>query len=341
VLLAALVIGGVQAMQPMARAQTESPTTWAVTIILPPRVVAGGPAMLAVLGIDGKLAPGITVELTRDLRVTTDPTGRAFFTVPAGTGYLIAKASGSSAAALIDNWPVGKGAEPMSVLAFVSVKDRFAICGGPFRGDADANHISLDDAPALILAASPECLIALPAPQSAPGPAKILVDAPDLQWTGTTTLVSLAFEPPNPPLMVEKKSRLAVDVRGTDQALGIVVENESPNVLRFQHGDVQRLRTSGGTPNLAAIEVATVRSGDFSFRAHLIAAPDLPAARRYLDAAAAAAPEDIKSYVEDLSKKLAKHPGDASKVAQATDKILNASMVGDFRTLLAAARAAL
>ncbi|MGA7091219.1 MAG: hypothetical protein WBX12_11100, partial [Candidatus Acidiferrales bacterium] len=126
----------------MARAQTESPTTWAVTIILPPRVVAGGPAMLAVLGIDGKLAPGITVELSRDLRVTTDPTGRAFFTVPAGGAYLIAKASGSSAAALIDNWPVGKGAEPMSVPAFVSVKDRFAICGGPFRGDADANHVS-------------------------------------------------------------------------------------------------------------------------------------------------------------------------------------------------------
>ncbi|MGB8675245.1 MAG: hypothetical protein WCD27_12895, partial [Candidatus Acidiferrales bacterium] len=189
--------------------------------------------------------------------------------------------------------------------------------------------------------ASPECLIALPAPQSAPGPAKILVDVPDLQWTGTTTLVSLAFEPPNPPLTVEKKSRLAVDVRGTDQALGIVVENESPNVLRFQHGDVQRLRTSGGAPNLTAIEVATVRSGDFSFRAHLIAAPDLPAARRYLNAAAAAAPEDIKSYVEGLSEKLAKHPGDAPKVAQAMDKILNASMVGDFRTLLAAARAAL
>ena len=56
--------------------------TWTVTIVLPPRLMAGHPATLGVLGVDGKLAAGVQVDLGNGLRVTTDRNGRALFTAP-------------------------------------------------------------------------------------------------------------------------------------------------------------------------------------------------------------------------------------------------------------------
>src|ERR1700722_6582926 len=85
-----------------ARGQSGVSTTWAVSIVLPPKLVAGKPATLAVLGVDGRLAEGITVAIGETLRLKTDKTGRATFTVPVGPSALIASGSGNSAAALID-----------------------------------------------------------------------------------------------------------------------------------------------------------------------------------------------------------------------------------------------
>src|SRR5580704_16181166 len=72
-------------------------TTWAVTIVLPPRLVAGRPATLAV---------GMIVDLSShsgiDVRAKTDRTGRAVFLAPTDSSVLIAKASGGSAATLVD-----------------------------------------------------------------------------------------------------------------------------------------------------------------------------------------------------------------------------------------------
>ena len=92
------------ALVPSLHAQIQSTplTTWAVTIVLPPKLMAGHPATLAVLGVDGKLASNVTVDLGKGQTVKTDRTGRAFFTVPATGDYLLAKASGASVAALID-----------------------------------------------------------------------------------------------------------------------------------------------------------------------------------------------------------------------------------------------
>src|ERR1700734_515081 len=65
-----------------AQAQSSPVTTWAVTIVLPPKVEAGRRATLAVLGVDGRLAGGVTVQLATGQLITTDTTGRASFTVP-------------------------------------------------------------------------------------------------------------------------------------------------------------------------------------------------------------------------------------------------------------------
>jgi hypothetical protein len=306
--------------------------------VLPPKVVAGHPATLAVFGVDGRLASGVAVELGKDQRVTTDATGRAEFTVAHDIGgVLIAKASGSSAAALVDPAGRAEAAAKISAPPFVSIKDRFAICGGTFRGDADANHVRINGDAALVLAASPECLVLLPGPRLIPGAAQISIDAAGEQSSAATTLVSLLYEPPQPPLAPEKKSRLAVAVQGTEQPLDLTLENQSPGVLRFLRGDSQELRSSGGAQNSASVEVTAIRSGDFSFRSRLEPAPDPAAAARYLDAAAPLAPKDLQHHLKNFAERLAKHPNDAAKIRREVDKLVTGTIEGDLRTLLRAA----
>jgi hypothetical protein len=327
---------------PRSLGQTAASNAWSVAIVLPPKVVAGYPATLAVFGVDGRLAPGVTVELGKDQHVTTDAWGRAGFTVAHDIGgVLIAKASGSSAAALVD--PAGRAdaAANISVPQFVSIKDRFAICGGNFRGDADAERVRINGDAALVLAASPECLVVLPGPRLIPGAAQISIEVAGGQVTAATTLVTLHYEPPQPPLAPEKKSRLAVAVQGTEQPLDLTLENQSPGVLRFLRGDSQEVRSSGGAPNSASVDVLAISSGDFSFRSHLEPAPDLAAAARYLEAAAPLAPKDLQHRLRNFADRLAKHPGDAAKIRREVEKIVTATIESDLRTLLKAAADAL
>ena len=65
--------------------------------MLPPKLIAGKPATLAVLGVDGRLAEGISVDVGKGQKLKTDKTGRAFFTAPADASVLIASGSGNSA----------------------------------------------------------------------------------------------------------------------------------------------------------------------------------------------------------------------------------------------------
>src|ERR1700689_5279539 len=65
------------------------------TIILPPKMIAGAPATLAVLDSAGRLLPNVAVELSSGKKVTTDATGRAMFAAPAEAGKVTAKISGS------------------------------------------------------------------------------------------------------------------------------------------------------------------------------------------------------------------------------------------------------
>ncbi|HTV58362.1 MAG TPA: hypothetical protein VMJ93_05775 [Verrucomicrobiae bacterium] len=312
-------------------------TTWTVTIVLPPRLVAGQPATLAVLGTDGKLARGVEVDLGQGARVRTDPIGRAYFTVPTGENYLIAKSQGSSAAALVDQAPSAP-ANSLAVDARVSLKDTFSICGGGFAGDAEANRVQLRGEPALVLAASPECLVVLASPQTKPGPAAVSVKTPMAERAGETTLVALQYAAPEPPLLAQKKSRLVVTAVGTEDPVRIRIQNESPGVLQFSHGDQQELNTSGGAANQASFEVEAIRSGDYSFQARIVPIADTADAGRYLDAARPLAGENLGKELKKLAQRLKRHPRDAEKVRAELDYILNTVMAGDLRTLLVAAR---
>jgi hypothetical protein len=326
---------------PAAPAQSTATTTWTVSIVLPSRLVAGQPATLAVLGVDGRLANGITVDLGNGQRVTTDKTGRAFFTAPRDAPALIVSAAGNSAAALVDAPTTGMAELAAIVGPVVSQVDRFSVCGGGFRGDVDANRVSINGDRAFVLASSPECIVVLASPRALPGPAKLLIDAPGGQWTATTTLASLHFDPPLPPLVPEKRSKLALHVQGTDQALRVWVENQTPGVLRFLRGDRQEVLTSGGPQNSAEIEVQAVATGDFSFHGRILPAPDAGVARRYLTAAESIAPKELQHVVKNLADRLTHHPDETQKVWRDTEAVLSTAMAGDFRTLMECAAAAL
>jgi len=338
-----LIIGLLSMLSP-ANGQRASSTTWYVTIVLPPRVVAGHPATLAILGADGRLAPNVSVVIGEGQSLKTDATGRASFTASATPGILFAEASGASAVTLIDESSVlGAQAEngELAVPAVISLKDRFTICGGGFRGDADANRVTMNGDRALVVASSPECLVVLPSPRATPGAAKLTVNSSGSDRNATTTLVSLQFEAPQTAPVPGQRSELTVHVEGSDVPLNVTIQNETPGVLEFLKGDTQEVTTTGGSRNVAQVQIGAIRSGDYSFSARLIPSPDLPAAVRYLRAAAPLAPKALQHRVNDAASKLATHPKDREKVRLDLAKMISTTIAGHFRVLLEAAQAAI
>ncbi|HUA00603.1 MAG TPA: hypothetical protein VMB02_09750, partial [Candidatus Aquilonibacter sp.] len=194
---AGLLVASGLAPHSIVRAQAPSTplTTWDVTVVLPPRIVAGRPATLAALGVDGRLAAGVKVEVGEQ-QVTTDSTGRALFTAPASAGYVLAKASGTTFATLVDP-PAADPSPGVSVAPVISLHDQFSICGNALSGRADGNLVKINGQLSLALAASPECIVVLPGPKVAAGPATIFIATDTAQFTAKTEIVSLAFEDPN------------------------------------------------------------------------------------------------------------------------------------------------
>jgi len=310
-----------------------------IQIILPPRLVADAPATLATIGADYKLVGHVSVLLGNGTQIETDATGRANFTAPSG-GVLTARAGGGSAAALIDP-PAGDTQPGLQVPPFVALHSSFDLCGGGFDGNAEANHVTIEGEPALVLAASPECLAVTPGPNAVPGVEKIVVDSASPARQASVTLVALDFEPPQPALTPGKKSWLTVRARGSQQPLRIMVQNESFDVLRFDKGDVQELTTSGGAQNLAEIRVQAIRSGDFSFHARILPPPNTENARRLLQAAGPLAIGDVPQALKKMENDLARHPQSAAKIRAQLDQMLEVTSPSEFRTLLEAARSSL
>jgi hypothetical protein len=325
----------------LGRAQTAS-SAWMLSIVLPARVVAGKPAMLAVLGADGKLLPDIAVDVA-GMRVSTDATGRAYFTAPPMGRFLIAKASGFSAATLMD-LPTDAPTKGATVAPEVTaIREPFSICGSGFGGTPEAAHVRINGDPALVLAASPVCLSVLAGAHAKPGPATISIAStvePGQQWTATTTLVALdpGFSEAN--VVPGQKARITVHVTGSEKRLRVAVENQSPGVLRFPGKDIQEVLTTGGPENTAQLETQTIRSGDFSFTAKLLSPPDESLAITYLEGAGPIAPDAVRKALDQLIKDLGRrHDLDAAR--RRLDQLISLVMPGDFRTLLLAARQAL
>src|SRR3984957_10587280 len=85
-------------LAPGGRAQQSAPAaSGARILLLPRRIVSRERATLAVLDVNGRLTPGVTVNFSNGDRLTTDATGRALFVAPLNPGMIygsIAQRSG-------------------------------------------------------------------------------------------------------------------------------------------------------------------------------------------------------------------------------------------------------
>jgi uncharacterized protein (DUF58 family) len=201
--------------------------------------------------------------------------------------------------------------------------------------------VRVNGEPALVMAASPECVSVLPGAKTSAGPAQIMAISPGGPWTATTTLVSLESEFPKPPMSPGKKGRIEIRVRGTDQPISILLTNEAPDVVRFLRGDMQEALSSGGAENSVGIEAQAIRSGDFAFHGSVAPPQDPISAQRYLDAAQPLASGEGQRQLKEIVKELARGHGDEDKLRRRLDQLIDKESGEDFRTLVAAARALL
>src|SRR5438094_8468819 len=80
---------------PWLAAQQPAPAASAARILLlPRRIVSGERATLAVLDVDGRLTPGVTVNFSNGDRLKTDATGRALFVAPLNPGVIFGSIAG-------------------------------------------------------------------------------------------------------------------------------------------------------------------------------------------------------------------------------------------------------
>ena len=273
------------------------PTPVPRQIILPAKVVAGAQATLAVLDSLGRLLPDIAVELPGGQKVTTDITGRAIFKAGDTPGTLLAKISGHAVTATTDVLAAdapgvrsapGEAPGGISVASYphvLAIHDRFALEGSGFRGAADSNQVSLNGDPCLVLASSPVSLVVLPGLRAPVGDTTLHVAV-----AGTdagqflVSAVLLEFSGPAEAVNAGATGQLTLHAHGTTQPLLVEVRNGSPGVIQLSKGNVQRLKTSGGEQNSAAIDVKFVTGGNYSVTARLLPAEDSQADLRAVGA---------------------------------------------------------
>jgi len=345
-----LWLAGVAGWWPLA---AQDPAAAGAAIVLPNKLVAGQPATLAVLDAEGRLAAGVPVEFSGGERFITDATGRAIFTAPRQPGVLLARlpstptgpergSSSASATVIAPSPRTDEGVHVDEIPRVISMHDRFTVSGSWFRGEADANRAFLGDRPALVLAASPVALVIAPGSEVAPGPTQLAIQVDGQSPRPVpVTLVALELAWEKKQLKPKEKGKLFVRIRGTQQRLEVEARNLTPEVVKLRRGDVQRLITTGGPHNLAAIEMEGRHAGDFSVSVRLVPVaaglPDTEAARQRLLAARRVAPAGWDERVDQLIRRIEHNPQDALKIRNELERMLSEKPPGEFGQLLEAA----
>jgi hypothetical protein len=320
-------------------------------IILPPRVVAGAQATLAVLDSQGRLLPNIVVELSGGQKVTTDVTGRALFEAADQPGKMIAKISGrgisesTTVLASEDSGPhavsegLRRGGNIISYPHVVALHDRFSLEGSGFRGAADSNHVYLNGDPCLVLASSPVSLVALPGPRVPVGDINLRVTVAGIDaGQFPVSAVLLEFSGPADAATAGSTGKLVVRAHGTTEPLLLEVHNGSPGVIQLSKGNVQRLKTSGGDQNIAPVEVKFLKGGNYSVSARLISAPanlpDLELARKCLTEARKIASGDWSTRIDQVLLKIDQGPRDLPQIRAELRSMLDDKPAASLASLL-------
>ncbi len=320
-------------------------------IVLPSKLIADQPATLAVLDHAGRLLPNAIVEFSGGERVTTDSTGRAIFTAPAQQGVVFAelveherKVKYTTATSQVVSYPASaaEGVHITDLPRTISLQDRFSIAGSGFRGEADANRVTLGGQPAAVLAASPIAAVLVANPACVPGNAPLTIEVGgNTAGPMPVTLVALQVETAAGKILPNKKQKIQVRLRGTELPMEIRVRNLMPEIVDLHGGDTMRTTTSGGAANVATVEVKGRREGEFAISVRLVPTaaglPDTATARRELLAAKETAPAGWAQLIERLVRHLDEHPEHALDVRNELEKLLAQAPGGEYGRHLEAA----
>lgn len=264
------------ALASLAGAQKSPPAaSGARILLLPRRVVSGERATLAVLDLNGRLTPGVTVNFSNGDRLTTDVTGRALFVAPLNPGVLFASIAGRAGrvatAILTPEEAASSSIEISSVPAVVSLADRFEISGRGFCGEADTNQVTIGGQPALVLASSPTSLVVLPPFEMKPGAAAVEVScAKRAAPAFLATFVALELEADSSPLKSGEHRALTVRVRGTNSKIVLEARNLGPDVAELAGGNVVKRSSNGGANNMARFDLVGRKRGSFLVSIRLV-----------------------------------------------------------------------
>ena len=267
---------------PVAGAQqAPPPASGARILLLPRRIVSGERATLAVLDVNGRLTPGVTVNFSNGDSLTTDATGRGLFVAPLNPGVIFASIAGRTGRVTTAILSPAEGAassvQVSSAPRVASLTDRFELFGKGFCGDADANQVTVAGQPALVLASSPTSLLVLPPQDLQPGAAEVQVSCAKREAPAfSITLVGLGLEADTSPLKPGEHRALTVRVRGTTAKIALEARNLAPEIAELSGGNPARLASSGGAENLARFEVVGRKNGSFLISIRLVPALSQP-----------------------------------------------------------------
>jgi hypothetical protein len=260
----------------LCRAQQAPAASGARILLLPRKVVTGERSTLAVLDVNGRLTPGVTVVFSNGDKVTTDATGRALFVAPLNPGVIFASLEGRAGrvpSLILSPAEVPSGSQEVTQAPRVAtVSDRFEILGHGFCGDADANKVSIGGVPGLVLAASPAYLAVLPPTDMDPGPARVEVSCGARTATAFTVLfVSLELDASGATLVPGEHRELTVRVHGSTAKINLEARNLAPDVADLQGGTTVRAASSGGADNVARFALLGKQHGSFLISIRLVA----------------------------------------------------------------------
>ena len=258
--------------------QSPPPASAARILLVPKRLVGGEAATLAVLDVNGRLTPGVTVNFSNGDRLVTNATGRALFVAPSNPGVIYATIglrSGRVYTTILTSAEVSSSSLQVSAAPqFASLADRFEIAGTGFCGDADANSVRIAGKPALVLASSPATLIVLPPSEVSPGPENIETSCGKRSApTFSITFLDLSVEVDSTPLAPGEQRTLTVNVRGTVGKVPLEARNLSPKVADLAGGNPARASSSGGAENAARFEFIGRERGNFLISVRLLPTP--------------------------------------------------------------------
>jgi len=243
-------------------------------LLVPRKMISGDRTTLAVLDVNGRLTPGVTVAFSNGDHIKTDSTGRAVFVAPLTLGVLYATIQGRAGRVQTQIIPPPADKNPLPEMRaphFASLTDRFELQGHGFCGDADKNVVQVNGRPALVLASSSESMTVLPPEELDSGPADVTVSCNKAQASVARIIfLSLSLEADSSPMQPGEKRALTVRVGGSQEKVMLEARNLAPEVAELAGGNPARAVSSGGANNAAIFPLTGKQRGNILVSIRLV-----------------------------------------------------------------------